>query len=198
LGNIKAGAVMARIPLINTREGLSEAQRLVFDWIVESRGEMVRPYEVLLHVPEMARPASELGHQIRYQGSLSDHDRELAIITTAKAHGCGFEWDSHVDKARAAGVSPRTIAALQNGEEALSCVDSDQADSHGVSGAASVDDTDSVIVGFVQELCRNSTVSEVTWRSTQERLGLSGAVELSTLVGYYTLLAFVMNASGAG
>jgi len=219
---------MARIPLIKTREGLSEAQRTVFDWIVESRGEMLRPYEVLLHLPEMARHAAELGHQIRYQGSLSDHDRELAIITTAQAHGCGFEWASHVDKARSAGVSPRTIAALQNGEDVLSCVDSgqfgagqlgsvqadsSQADSGqlgpGAAGSSdrrsgedsqevSVDATDSVIVGFVQELCRNSTVSEVTWRSAQQRLGLCGVVELSTLVGYYTLLAFVMNASAAG
>ncbi len=192
---------MARIPLIKTREGLSEAQRSVYDWIVESRGEMLRPYEVLLHVPEMARPAAELGHQIRYQGSLSDHDRELAIITTAQAHGCGFEWKSHVDKARSAGVSSRTIAALQTiGETGLagSSGSSGRADSHRVSGAASVDDADTVIVGFVQELCCNSTVSEATWHNAQEHLGLCGVVELSTLVGYYTLLAFVMNASAAG
>ena len=60
---------MPRVPLLNKREGLSEAQETVFDWIVESRGTMIRPYEVMLHVPEMARPAAELGHQIRYEGA---------------------------------------------------------------------------------------------------------------------------------
>ena len=169
---------MARVPLLGRRDGLSRPQQSVFDLIVESRGKMIRPFEVLLHVPEMARPAAELGHQIRYEGSLSDHDRELAIITAAMAHDCGFEWDSHVGLARAAGVSEETIAALRDGSE--------------------VGSPDGVIVRFVFELCRASTVSDATWGSAQDRLGPSGVVELSTLVGYYTLLAFVMNAAGAG
>ena len=169
---------MARIPLLDERENLSEVQQAVFDWIVESRGQMIRPFEVLLHVPEMARPAAELGHQIRYEGSLSDHDRELAIITVATAHRCDFEWDTHVGLARDAGVSEATIAALRAGD--------------------TVSSPDAEIVDFVQELCRSSVVPHSVYESVLERLGPSGAVELSTLVGYYTLLAFVMNAAQAG
>ena len=169
---------MARVPLLDQREGLNDVQQAVFDWIVESRGRMIRPFEVLLHVPEMARPAAELGHQIRYEGSLSDHDRELAIISAATAHRCDFEWDSHIGLARAAGVSEETIAALRDGGE--------------------VGLPDRVVVGFVRELCGASTVSDATWGSAHDRLGPSGVVELSTLVGYYTLLAFVMNAAQAG
>lgn len=169
---------MARIPLLDERDNLSEAQQAVFDWIVESRGQMIRPFEVLLHVPEMARPAAELGHQIRYEGSLSDHDRELAIIAVAMAHRCEFEWDTHVGLARDAGVSETTIAAVRDGDD--------------------VGSPDGVIVGFVRELCRASTVSDAVYGSVLERLGTPGAVELSTLVGYYTLLAFVMNAAQAG
>lgn len=169
---------MARVPLLCRREGLSPAQQSLFDWIVESRGEMIRPYEVLLHVPEMARPAAELGHRIRYEGSLSDHDRELAIISTAMAHRCDFEWDSHIGLARAAGVSEDTIAAVRDG--------------------GAVGPPDGVIVGFVRELCSTSTVPDSVHAAVVDRLGTAGAVELSTLVGYYTLLAFVMNAAEAG
>ena len=169
---------MARIPLLDERENLSEAQQAVFDWIVESRGQMIRPFEVLLHVPEMARPAAELGHQIRYEGSLSDHDRELAIITVATAHRCDFEWDTHVGLARDAGVSEATIAAVRNRDQ--------------------VGPPDGVIVAYARELCAASTVSDEAYGSVLERLGASGVVELSTLVGYYTLLAFVMNAAQAG
>lgn len=169
---------MARLRLLTDRHGLSEAQQAVFDWIVESRGQMLRPFEVLLHRPEMARPAAELGHQIRYEGSLSDHDRELAIITVAQAHSCGFEWDTHIGLARTAGVSEATIAALEDGD--------------------AVGSPDDVIVGFVRELCAASTVSDSAHAAAEDRLGAAGTVELSTLVGYYTLLAFVMNAAGAG
>ncbi len=169
---------MARVPLIGSREGLNSDQQAVFDWIVESRGQMIRPYEVLLHVPEIARPAAELGHQIRYEGGLSGHDRELAIITAAQAHRCQFEWDSHVELARKEGVSEDTIAAIETGEEDL-------------------DLSDAEIVVFVRELCAESTVSDLTLEAIEVRVGTAGAVELSALVGYYTMLGFVMNVAGA-
>ena len=56
---------------------------------------MNRPYEVMLHSPGIAQPMAELGGKIRYESTLSDHDRELVIVTAAVAHGCAFEWDSH-------------------------------------------------------------------------------------------------------
>ncbi len=164
----------ARLPLLADRAGLSESQQAVFDWIVESRGTMIRPYEVLLHLPEMARPAAELGHRIRYEGALSDHDRELAIIATAVAHACGFEWDTHVGLARAAGVAETTITAVRDRE-------------------GTVEPPDDVVVGFVREMCAASRVSDAAYSGARERLGTAGVVELSTLVGYYTLLAFVIN-----
>lgn len=170
---------MARVPLLSTRDGLTSQQSELFDWIVGSRGTMIRPYEVLMHVPSMARPAAELGHQIRYEGSLSDHDRELAIIAAAMAHQCGFEWDTHVGLARMAGVSESTVSALHHSEGA-------------------VDEADRVIVDFVRELCAASKVSDAVYGAAESRLGPAGVVELSTLVGYYTLLAFVMNATEAG
>lgn len=165
---------MSRVPLIAEREGLSEAQQTVFDWIVESRGTMIRPYEVMLHVPEMARPSAELGHQIRYEGALSDHDRELAIIAAAVAHACDFEWDTHVGLARAAGVSDATIDALRSGDR-------------------TVGSPDDVIVGFVREMCATARVSDTAYAAARDRLGTAGVVELTTLVGYYTMLAFVIN-----
>ena len=169
---------MERIPLLSQREGLTERQLAIFDWVVDSRGEMIRPYEVLLHAPGLARPAAELGHQIRYEGELSDHDRELAIITAAKAHDCGFEWDSHVHLARGAGVSETAIEALQSGESAFT-------------------ESEAVIVTFVQELCAESDVSDSRVTEVSEHLGGHGpVVELAGLVGYYTFLAYVMKVAG--
>ena len=165
---------MSRLPLLVEREGLSDTQLAVFDWIVESRGTMIRPYEVMLHVPEMARPAAELGHQIRYEGALSDHDRELAILVTATAHSCPFEWDTHVGLARSAGVADATIDALRDGDR-------------------TVGSPDDVIVGFVREMCAMARVSDTAYAAASERLGTAGVVELTTLVGYYTMLAFIIN-----
>lgn len=172
---------MSRIPLLSTTEGLTDQQRQVFDWVVESRGRMIRPYEVLLHTPGLARPAAELGHQIRYEGSLSDHDRELAIITTATVHECEFEWSSHVGLARDGGVAESTIDYLE-------------ARSH---AAGVLGERDELIVGFVRELCANSDVSDERLAAASETLGQESVVELCALVGYYTFLGYVMRVAGA-
>ena len=169
---------MARLKLITDRDGLTGPQLEVYDWVVASRGSMIPPYQVLLHTPAMARPAAELGHQIRYEGSLADHDRELAILTTGSHHDCQYQWDSHVGLAAAAGVRPAVIEMLAGAEAVLT--------SH-----------EDLIVGFVRELCATSTVTDDTYGNAAAVLGTEGVVELATLVGYYTLLAFTMSVAGA-
>jgi 4-carboxymuconolactone decarboxylase len=171
---------MARIPLIEDRtDDLTEEQLETYDWVVQSRGKMIRPFEVMLHTPTIARHAAELGAQIRFGSTLSDHDRELVIITAAVVHGCAFEWDSHAPLARAAGVRPELIEHLETG--------------------ASIDltETESLLIGFVRELCAESTVSSALFAAAREYLGQRGVVELCTTVGYYTMLGYVMGACGA-
>ncbi len=170
---------MSRVPLITDKAGLDPEQVEVFDWIVRSRGSMLRPFEVLLHRPGVARLAAELGAKVRFESTMSDHDRELVIIATAKQHRCAFEWDSHLPLARKAGVREEVIGYLEEG------------------GAADLTETEAVLAGFVRELCTTSTVSEDTFRAAQDHLGQTGVIELAATVGYYTLLGYVMGACGA-
>ena len=172
---------MTRIRLLQDREAMTPTQQAIFDWFVESRGRMLRPYEILLHVPGLARPAAELGHQIRYEGSLADHDRELSILTAARFHKSEFEWEAHLGLARDAGVSEQAIAVLEGG---------DSVPSHALT------DRESLLIGFIHQLCVGSTVSDDIYHAAEDALGTGGVVELTTLVGYYTMLAFVMNVAG--
>jgi 4-carboxymuconolactone decarboxylase len=170
---------MARVRLITSRDqDLSPEQIDAFDWVVESRGRMIRPFEVLLHSPAMAKHIAELGARVRFRSSLSDHDRELVIIAAAHIHGCTFEWDSHLPLARAAGVRDEVIEHLRQ-------------------GSGSLTDTESLFIQFVRELCAESTVSPQTFEQAKSLLGESGVVELSVTIGYYTLLAMVMGACDA-
>ena len=170
---------MARVRLITDRDqDLSSEQIDTFDWVVGSRGRMIRPFEVLLHSPAMARHIAELGAQVRFHSSLSDHDRELVIIAAAHIHSCTFEWDSHLPLARAAGVREEVI-------------------DHLLDGSGSLTGTESLFIQFVRELCAESTVSPETFDRAKSLLGESGVVELSVTIGYYTLLAMVMGACDA-
>lgn len=170
---------MARIELITERtQASTERQMRLFDSIVASRGQMIRPYEVLLHVPELAETLSQLGAQIRFAGSLSDHDRELVILTAAVVNDCQFEWDSHHPIAVEAGVRQEALDHLQGIPAALN-------------------DHEELIISYVRELRDRSTVSPELFARGLDVLGTSGIVELTVTAGYYTLLAYVMGAVDA-
>ena len=164
---------MARIDLIADREGLTPEQARLFDWIVESRGTLVRPFQVLLHAPRKAEHLARLGHMVRFESGLDGASRELAILATGKAHGCQYVWDTHVDIALREGVRPEALAHLDGGAGELT------------TGEAAIVDT-------VWELCTSSCLSELTFSRIEAELSTAGVVELSVLVGYYTLLGYSM------
>jgi 4-carboxymuconolactone decarboxylase len=169
---------VSRIPLITTPEELDAGGRLVFERIVESRGTILRPFEVLLHSPAMADKVAELGGVVRSASNLADADRELVTMATGRAHGCAFVWESHLEAARKAGIETDTIAALQGDGNGL-----------GVREAA--------LVSLVNELCETSAVSVETFRAAHDLVGTAGMVELVLTVGYYTMLGYTMSAMEA-
>ncbi|HEX9761696.1 MAG TPA: carboxymuconolactone decarboxylase family protein [Acidimicrobiia bacterium] len=169
---------MPRVRLIEERTDASPDQLETFDHIAASRGTMIRPFAAMLHRPEIARATADLGAVIRYQSTLTDRDRELVICVTAIERDCGFEWDSHSPIARAAGVPEATLDAIrQRGEVS--------------------DEADAALVAFVRELSRGGKVDNATFDAMRSRLGDPGVVELSAVVGYYTMMAVFMSACEA-
>lgn len=164
-----------RLDLLTTAENLPPDARVAFDRIVESRGEVSRPFQLLLHSPALAERVAELGHQVRFGSSLRDRDRELVTLATGRALGCAFVWESHLDAAAAAGVAAETVEMLRE-------------------DPASLGRREHVLVSFVDELCGTAMVSERTFDAVRELLEPPEIVELASTVGYYTMLVYVMGA----
>lgn len=164
---------MARIELIDGKEGLGPEQAELYDWIVNSRGTLVRPFQVLLHAPRQAEHLARLGHVVRFESGLSGADREMAILATGRAHGCEYIWDTHVGIARREGVRPEVLAHLDGTPGDLSA-------------------REAAILDTVRQLCESSSLSEPTFARIEAELGTAGAIELSVLVGYYTMLGYAM------
>jgi AhpD family alkylhydroperoxidase len=169
---------MARIPPITSGEDLDPDRRAVFDRIVESRGEVSRPFSVLLHAPAIAGRVAELGHVVRFGSGLAEADRELITLAAGRALGCAFVWDSHVDAARSAGLSPDTIAALEGDRSELP-------------------DRERVLVTLVDEVVAAGPVRDRAVEAALALLGTTGTVEAVATVGYYAMLASVMRAFDA-
>lgn len=166
---------MARIDLISSREGLSPDQAGLYDWIIESRGGLVRPFQVLLHAPSQAEHLARLGHEVRFESVLDGASRELAILSTGRAHGCRYIWDTHLGIAQREGVRSEALAHLDGEPTTLM-------------------EREAAIVETVRELCLQSSLSASAFDRVVTELGVDGVVELTVLVGYYTLLGYTMAA----
>ncbi len=168
----------ARIPLAGSKVGLNQEQLSVYDEIAGSRGGRVGgPFQVLLHIPEIARRTAIAGAYLRFESVLPAEVRELAIITAARANECAYEWAAHAILARQAGVQEQAIAAVLGGG---SLADLQAADVH--------------VIEFVRDLLETNRASEGAFQSAMRRFGVQGLAELAATAGYYGMLACVLNA----
>jgi 4-carboxymuconolactone decarboxylase len=116
---------------------------------------------------------------VRFDGSLPQTVRELAIITVARALDAQYEWAAHAVLARRAGVSDEVIAAIRE-RKAPAGLTADEAQ----------------VWGFADVLLRQHRVSDKDFNALQARFGLEGLVDLTAVVGYYAMIACALNAFG--
>jgi 4-carboxymuconolactone decarboxylase len=166
---------MPRVPALS-RTDLPEGKRYIYDKIASSRGKVIGPFSVLLHSPEIAQRIAHLGAYVRFESSLPKCVRELAILVTAREWNCQFEWTSHVPMAREAGVREEAIRSIR-----------DRMAPEGL------DDDESAVVCYVVEAIRERRVSDETFRAARDRLGNQGVIDLTATMGYYAMVAGVIN-----
>ena len=85
---------MLRVPRITERSQVADEHGEIFDSITSSRGRVSGPFSVLLNSPETAGRAAHLGAYLRFDSTLPDDQRELAIITAAREFDCDYEWSA--------------------------------------------------------------------------------------------------------
>lgn len=171
---------MARVPMLTEdTAGLDDRQREVARTIAASRGEVIRPFQVLLHSPDVAEAIAEVGARLRFGSGLPDHDRELATLTVGASLGCAFVWDSHVELATAAGVRTEVLEALRG------------------TGEVALDEREALVIDATRELCAGGRVGDDRFAALARTFDTRGAVEFTATVGYYVLLGTVMAAADA-
>ena len=169
---------MARTPTV-TREQVPEGLRSVFDEQTASTGGAVAggPGSVMIYSPEMRRRANHLVNYLRDESSLPKQIQELAMIITARSMDCQYIWHAHAARARQQGISDEFVDSLRDGKP-LPQLSSDL----------------QTVVNYALECFKNHRVSQAPFDAALNQLGALGVTELSTLIGYYSLLAFNANA----
>jgi 4-carboxymuconolactone decarboxylase len=153
-------------------------QRRVYDKIVGGpRGKIQGPLRAALHNAELADRWQALGALLRYSTTLTPRQSELAILVTGRACNSPFEWYAHRLEAEKQGIEPAIIEALLAQQM-----------------PKDVSDDDSAVLRFALELNQYRSVSDATYANALARFGERTVVELTALVGYYTMVAMTLNA----
>ncbi|MCY4417694.1 MAG: hypothetical protein OXE87_15495 [Chloroflexi bacterium] len=171
---------MPRFPRAS-RDSVPQEQVEAFDAMVASRGGVVPemgPVAVQLHVPEIAQRGEVLRAYLRAEGStLTDNIAELAMLTTARELDCQFIWHAHAAAGRRAGLNDALVDSLR-----------DKTDLPELSGA------EAAVINYGREFFRTRRVSQATFDAARAEFGDRGLIELTNLMGYYSVLAFNINA----
>ncbi|WP_233235035.1 carboxymuconolactone decarboxylase family protein [Bordetella sp. LUAb4] len=168
---------MSRIPFPQP-ETMTPAQREVYDRIVAGpRGRLVGPLRAALHNPELADRWQALGALLRFGTSLPPRVSELAIVVTARRWNSQIEWHIHAGAAADAGVSADVLDAIRAGRQPVFDTSADE-----------------VVYEYARQLQESGRVDPTLYTSALGYWGVAGVVELTAVIGYYTMVSMTLNA----
>jgi 4-carboxymuconolactone decarboxylase len=171
---------MPRITLYEDLSDPTEGQRAIHQAILDGpRGKLVGPLRAVLRVPALAGPWQEIGAHLRFGSALSPRQSELVILTVARHWNSELEWQIHAGDALRAGVDEAKIAAIRDGL-APGLEDPVEADLH----------------RFTALILKSGDVDDALHAALTAELGEPAMVELVALIGYYTMVALMLNAQG--
>jgi len=144
--------------------------------LTDATGALVGPFNPLLYSPRVGDAIQQVGAAIRFHCELSAPVRELAILIVATVYDCEFERWAHEPIAKRVGLNDEQIKAVR------------------ASTRPSFDSIElSASYQFCTETLQQGKVDDSTYNAVVEQLGQQGVVELVALLGYYGLLAQLMN-----
>jgi len=167
-----------RIPLISPDSDLTPEQRRVADGLLGRRGGRIPgPFRLALHCPAITEVWHPLGEMLRLKSSFPLRLSEFAILIAARAWDNDYIYQAHAPIALGDGLAPEIIDALAKGARPAF----DQPD-------------EAALYDYCSELCERHAVSDRVYARAVELFGIPGVVELTALVGYYTMVAMTLTA----
>ena len=163
---------MVRVHYVEREELDAEGQN-IYDTIRRDRNtdEVGLQFKALLNNPKAAGHLTSMGASLRFQSSVPDNLKELAIILTAREWNSDIEWTGHAVAAARAGVSDASIESIRTYK------------------TDSLTAEEAAVARFVHEMIRDKAVSDQTYGAVRSVLGDRGAVDLTLTVSYYSALA---------
>ena len=169
-------AAQDRMPPIPTDKLTAAQKKAAEELVADPRRALAGPFVPLLRSPEFMSRLQKMGEHLRFESSIGTKLTEFTILLTARQWTQQYEWNVHHPLALKAGLSPEISAAVAEGRR-----------------PEGMDEGESIVHDFFVELQQNQSVSDATYARAVGRFGEQGVVDLAGVVGYYTMLAMIMN-----
>ena len=168
-----------RLPVLDENE-LTAEQRSLLDSIrtgprgpsIEIRG----PFAVFLHAPVFGQFAQALGGHVRYKTGVSAR-LSSSPFSAPRGSGARSTSGSRTSRRPSAPASSRPRSAICT---PAACPKSAPKDER-------------AIYEFIHELYKTRRVSDKTYKKVQAALGDAATVELVGILGYYVMIAMILN-----
>ena len=166
-----------RMPAIPESE-MTEAQREAVEEFKAARSttRFGGPFVPLLRSPEILSRARNVGDYVRFNSALPPRLSEFVILITARHWTQQYEWAVHAPIAEREGLRPEIINAVSDGRR-----------------PDRMSEDEATVYDFCMELLRTRGVSDATYAQAVSIFEEKGVVDTIGIMGYYSMLAMVMN-----
>ncbi|HXW31850.1 MAG TPA: carboxymuconolactone decarboxylase family protein [Acidimicrobiales bacterium] len=131
----------------------------------------------LAHHPALARAYHVFNGHLLFSTTLTERQRELAILRVAALRRAEYEWRQHAVLAADVGITEAELAAVAEGP-----------------GATVWPPLEAALLRAVDELVAGAALSQETWETLATSLSIEQSMDLVFTVGAYDLLAMVFGA----
>jgi 4-carboxymuconolactone decarboxylase len=149
--------------------------------LLDDEGALEGPFNAFLLQPRLGFALQALGASVRYETTLTDRAREIAILVTAVAADAAFEWYAHEAVGRHAGLTDAELDAVRTGRWEVFA-----------------DDTERVVAATTHALCVRGDLDDDEYERATVALGSAGVFEVLTITGYYLALAMQLRVFRVG
>ena len=160
---------------------MTHEQREGYRFLVEGpRGRLPGPYKVWVHNPKLVHAAAPLGqHFTPGQSSLSEREREIAVLVITSAWHSAYPTAAHEKRGKEVGLPDAAVEAIIAGRP-----------------TSFTNAREQTVYEVALALAGGRLVTQALYERAVGQLGHESITDVIVLMGYYTAVSLTMNFYG--
>jgi 4-carboxymuconolactone decarboxylase len=160
-------------------ESMTAEQRAMHDLVAKQRsvGKVRGPFALLLNAPDIGGRVADMVNHFLSDTRVSHKLKELAIIAVARRYSARYEWFIHAPRAVRMGLAEETKETIRSNRR-----------------PDFTDPEEALVYDLAVEMAETRKLSDETYAKAKAALGEPALLELVSLVGFYVMVALLLNA----